>query len=170
MKALIIVVCVAVWTGAAWADGGGHPRFIGTSEFAFGKGEEMVKVQLAGIDAPDWEQKCKRADGWEYACGQLAFAVLKAKIGTQDVWCEDHGRNSNGYRLSVCWLLRDSGKHVNLNQWMVLEGWAVVYPKYFRHRSLFVEEEKEAREAKRGLWQGEFEKPWEWRKRNRHKK
>jgi endonuclease YncB( thermonuclease family) len=48
----------------------------------------------------------------------------------------------------------------DLERWMVEQGWAVAFRKYFLD---YVDAENDAREAGRGIWQGAFELPWEWR-------
>ena len=47
---------------------------------------------------------------------------------------------------------------------MVRLGWAFDAPKYSHGR--YAAAEQAAHEAGRGMWQGECEKPWVWRKRN----
>jgi endonuclease YncB( thermonuclease family) len=49
---------------------------------------------------------------------------------------------------------------VELNRWMVVEGWAVSFGGAFKT------EELAARAAKRGIWQGEFKMPHVWRREN----
>jgi endonuclease YncB( thermonuclease family) len=46
---------------------------------------------------------------------------------------------------------------------MVRDGQALAYRHYSRR---FVGEESIAKAAGRGLWPGEFEMPWDWRRRN----
>jgi hypothetical protein len=46
---------------------------------------------------------------------------------------------------------------------MVAQGWALAYRYY---SSDYVGQETSASEAKLGMWQGEFERPWEWRRKN----
>ena len=41
------------------------------------------------------------------------------------------------------------------------QGWAVAFRKYSRD---YVDAEDEARATGRGLWRGDFEPPWDWRK------
>lgn len=53
---------------------------------------------------------------------------------------------------------------VNLNAEMVRSGWAIAYRKYSKD---YVDGEAEARTAQRGMWQGVFVKPWEWRRGKR---
>ncbi len=49
-----------------------------------------------------------------------------------------------------------------LGTWMVENGWALAYRRYSLD---YVDEEADAQAARRGIWGSEFEKPWEWRKR-----
>ena len=60
-----------------------------------------------------------------------------------------------GRIVAVCYL-----GHQDLNQWMVKEGWALAFRSYSLD---YVTAEDEARTAKRGIWRGDFEPPWEWR-------
>ena len=54
-------------------------------------------------------------------------------------------------------------KGQDINAQMVLNGYAWAYVKYSR---IYVNQEKTARENKRGLWQSSNPTPpWEWRKR-----
>jgi hypothetical protein len=47
---------------------------------------------------------------------------------------------------------------------MVRAGFALAYRRYSND---YVDEENEARNAKRGLWAGEFTKPWDYRRETR---
>ena len=44
---------------------------------------------------------------------------------------------------------------------MVKNGWALAYRKYSRD---YIDEEKEAKHKKMGMWAGKFTAPWRWRK------
>lgn len=57
--------------------------------------------------------------------------------------------------LAVC-----SIGDVELNRWMVENGWAVAYGRYR-------DEERMAENQRRGIWQGRFERPRDWRDRDR---
>ena len=52
----------------------------------------------------------------------------------------------------------------DIEAWMVLNGWALAYRRYSTE---YVDEELSAREARSGLWRGEFVPPWEWRRGKR---
>ena len=65
------------------------------------------------------------------------------------------------YELDFCDLI--IGYKININKWMVSNGYAVAYKKYSKK---FVAQENIAKKEKLGLWAGTFEMPWEWRKKN----
>ena len=52
---------------------------------------------------------------------------------------------------------------MNINDWMIRNGFAVAYRKYSKK---YVAQENFARREKLGLWSGTFEMPWDWRKKN----
>ena len=52
---------------------------------------------------------------------------------------------------------------INLNRWMVRNGYAVAYRKYSKK---FVSQEIFAKKEKLGLWSGTFMMPWDYRKNN----
>jgi micrococcal nuclease len=54
----------------------------------------------------------------------------------------------------------------NVNHSLVKDGWCWCYRKYAPGDTILEGLEKEAREAKKGLWVGPTHvPPWEWRKR-----
>ena len=48
----------------------------------------------------------------------------------------------------------------DVNRWMVRQGWALAYPRYSR---AYVGEEKAARAARHGIWNGRFVPLRRWR-------
>ena len=52
----------------------------------------------------------------------------------------------------------------DIQKWLVKSGWALSYVR-FSHD--YDADEKAAREAKAGMWQGAFIAPWDWRVRNK---
>ena len=79
--------------------------------------------------------------------------------GGRPVSCEELDRDR--YRRVVAKCAVDG---VDIGEWMVSQGWAVAYYFYSYDYS---RAEQRARSARRGMWAGEFEKPWEWRKQRR---
>lgn len=136
---------------------------IGLNEFAgadlegvptVSDGDSLVldgeRIRLRGIDAPELDQTCRR-DGERYACGRAARSRLQDLIGTQKITCSGTETDQYGRRLATC----EAGE-VELNSAMVEAGWAVAYGSY-------VTEQLQARAAGRGLWEGDFDRPQDWR-------
>lgn len=116
-----------------------------------------VRVRLLGIDAPEGKQSCER-NGVAWLCGQEAAKALRDLVGSSPLSCVEHDRDRYKRSVSVCKLPDGT----DLGAFMVSNGHAVAYARYSK---LYVEDEKKAREAKRGLWGGVFEMPWDWRRR-----
>jgi endonuclease YncB( thermonuclease family) len=60
-----------------------------------------------------------------YRCGQKSAFALANMIGRTVVSCEPKGRDRYKHTIAVCF----KGE-INLNSWMVQQGWAVAYRKY----------------------------------------
>jgi endonuclease YncB( thermonuclease family) len=119
------------------------------------------KIRLHGIDAPEASQRCTRPSGEEWRCGQKAALALSEKIGRRNVRCEGTKRDRWQRLIAVCYV----GEQ-DLNAWLVRRGWAVAYRKYSKD---YVSHEDRARQAKRGVWSGSFDMPWDWRKARRNR-
>jgi endonuclease YncB( thermonuclease family) len=68
--------------------------------------------------------------------------------------------------LGTCTVFDAAGKPdgSTLNERMVAAGLAVAYRRF---SEAYVGVESEAHTAKRGIWQGEFEMPWDFRARQK---
>lgn len=114
-------------------------------------------VYLAGIDAPEPEQLCRRASGLPYRCGEDMAALLEQRLQRDRVVCDIAPiEGAENRAFGYC---RHYG--TNLNEWMVRQGYAVATGP----ESPYVAAEREAAENARGLWQGIFERPADWRER-----
>jgi endonuclease YncB( thermonuclease family) len=116
-----------------------------------------TRIRLFGIDAPEGGQTCT-VQGKATPCGRRAAFALATKIGRQVVECRPKDEDRYGRVVAVCGV---GGE--DINAWMVAQGWALAYRYYSRD---YVSEERSASKAKLGLWQGEFEPPWDWRHKN----
>jgi endonuclease YncB( thermonuclease family) len=116
------------------------------------------KIRLQGIDAPETDQICLNASGDRWTCGIEARDRLIAHIAAREISCVSSENDVYGRELGHCSLVGE-----DLNGWMVRQGWALAYVKY---SSAYVAAEEEARTHQRGLWQGAFIAPWDWRHRN----
>ncbi len=135
-------------TGPAWVIDGDTLDFEGS------------RVRLLGIDAPEGDQACTNRDGLSYRCGAQATSFLSGLVGYGQVVCEPVERDQYDRMVALC---RVDG--TDIGSAMVKSGWALAY----RHRSLrYTAEEDAARAEKIGLWQGEFQVPWDWRQENGH--
>ena len=112
------------------------------------QGKQQIKVRLFGIDAPELEQPY----------GKKSKQFLANLIAGEVVEVEPKGKDRYKRTLGIIYF-----KGQDINAQMVLNGYAWAYVKYSR---IYVNQEKLARENKRGLWQSsDPTPPWEWRKR-----
>ncbi len=150
-----VLIIGLVVSARSMSDGGGLVRVVDGDSINLGK----ERHRLQGIDAPERNQHCRKFDGSKWPCGSAATKALIEKIGGNPVSCHTRGRDRYGRFLSVCHV-----GGVNLNRWMVLNGWAVAYRRY---SARFVPEETKAKHRRLGLWSGRFVKPRDWRRGKR---
>ena len=112
------------------------------------------RIRLRGIDAPDGRQLC-RLDGAPWRCGIDAANALAGKIDRRPVACRE--RDRDGRMVATCTVAGE-----DLGEWMVANGWAVAHHLYSYEYS---RAEHRAKTARRGIWAGEFDMPWQWRRR-----
>ena len=116
-------------------------------------------IRLQGIDAPEWDQTCDDAKGATWSCGSRAARELGAQVRGIALTCKTSDFDQYDRVLAVC----SMPDGTNVNVWLVRQGWAVA----FGRAPLYASAEAEARAAKRGIWQGAFTRPSEWRQRER---
>ncbi len=117
------------------------------------------KIRFYGIDTPEKKQKCKDKNGLSYPCGEFATNELKKIISSGKLFCKKRTTDRYGRSISICYV-----NGVDINSLMVKNGWALAYRKYSRD---YIDEEKEAKDKKMGMWAGKFITPWIWRKLKR---
>lgn len=118
-----------------------------------------TRIRLHGIDAPESAQTCRDSSGAEYRCGQQTALRLSDFINRRPVSCQHRDTDRYGRIVAVC---KVGG--ADLNEWLVREGLAIAYRQY---SSDYVAAEQEAKANKRGIWDGTFEQPAEFRRRKR---
>jgi len=116
------------------------------------------KIRLHAIDAPEKNQTCTK-DGKKWSCGLKSSKFLKSIIGNQKIECDTIGRDKYKRYIGVCYI-----NNIDLNSVMVINGWAIAYRYYSQD---YIEEEEIAKSNKNGIWIGEFEEPYLFRKKNR---
>ena len=124
------------------------------------------KIRLYGIDAPEKKQKCKKtyltisfmSFTKDYMCGDVSTEKLIKKINKQKLNCNILDVDRYKRLIGECFK-----RNINLNSWMVSNGYAVAYRKYSKK---YVSDEINAKNNKLGIWQGKFEMPWNYRRKN----
>jgi micrococcal nuclease len=125
-----------------------------------------IKVRLVGIDAPETAHG-KRKPGQPFS--QRSKKYLAGLILNKIVDVKGYGLGPYNRILGVIFL---NGKNINVQ--MVKEGLAEVYrgrPPRMLNLEPFWKAEREARQAKRGMWVlgDKYVSPKDWRKMNRGK-
>lgn len=114
-----------------------------------------TSVKLAGIEAPERNQPCTRANGKQWDCGQAAMQALSGQVRGKKVTCELSGREADGIPVGTCKVGDDDVAAV-----LAAGGYV------FSDTGLFAAysgQEAKAREMQAGIWQGESERPADYR-------
>jgi endonuclease YncB( thermonuclease family) len=125
---------------------------------ALAAGNELLRVRLSWIDAPEKSQ----------AFGQRSKQHLSELVFGREVELHTHGLDRYGQTLAVVML---DGVDINLEQ--VKSGMAWCYTRYLSEapadiQASYQQAETEAWEQQRGLWsERDPIPPWEWRKEMR---
>lgn len=117
------------------------------------------RIRLHGVDAPEKGQECFHSDGSSWRCGQKGAFALADFIGASPVGCRSLGSDRYGRMIAKC-LVRNR----DVEEWRVSEGWAMAYRRY---SSDYIGVEHDAKNARRGIWVGTVQPPWEWRHQRR---
>ena len=124
------------------------------------------KIRFFGIDAPEMKQQCQKT--WlsisfisfskDYPCGKISADKLKYKINNKFIICKWTDKDKYNRFIAECFKNK-----ININAWMVRNGYAVAYRKYSKK---FISAENIAKKNNSGIWEGKFQMPWDWRKNN----
>ena len=109
------------------------------------------EIRLEGIDAPEYHQTCYNQEEKAYPCGELSYKALQKLVNNRVVRCRKIVKDKYKREISECWV-----GDININEWMVRNGWAVAYTRYTK---AYEGAEAEAKAKQRGIWQGRFLKP-----------
>jgi len=115
-------------------------------------------IRLHGIDAPELNQDCIDSSKRSYPCGRRARDHLRKLIAGREVSCRTMDVDRYNRTVAVC-----RAGETELNRQMVSDGWALAYRQ---HEHRYIGEEVAAQSARRGIWQGAFERPELWRRIN----
>jgi endonuclease YncB( thermonuclease family) len=115
------------------------------------------RIMLFGVDSVMRKQVCT-IEGKVWPCWEAAVRDLQILVDQGPVSCEVVGEPDVYSRV----LGRCTINSQNLNEQLVRRGYAVARPS---ETTDFVAAEAEAKGKKLGLWQGQFLRPSEFRKR-----
>ena len=124
-----------------------------------------LTVRLYGIDAPEVERINRRTGGISkqgQPYGKSSYEVLEAKLLRRKVKVDITDIDRYKRMVGIIYLY---GRDINLE--MVRGGWVWAYREYLDrpYASAYIDAEKEARDAKSGLWKEHNpQPPWEFRK------
>ena len=111
-------------------------------------------VRLWGIDAPDVRQWCEQ-DDWPYPCGAAAWTHLSILVVGKTTRCTERMRDRWGRIVAVCTV-----EGLDLGAAMIEAGHAVAD---VRQGADYLPQQQRAEAARIGLWDGSFDRPWDWR-------
>ena len=163
LVALVLVVVVVVLI----------ERYCVPKPEPFGPGANIVSIdgdtlragdgaeyRIFGIDAPELHQTCNEANCKSWLCGRAAKTKLTTLIKGGNVTCVTRATDRFGRNVAVC-----SAEGVpDLGEAMVRDGYAIDLGGAAGNP--YRDAETEARDAKRGIWRGTFERPSDWRQAN----
>lgn len=124
------------------------------------KAGDGAEYRLFGIDAPELHQTCSEANGKSWLCGRAAKAKLTTLIKGGNVNCESRATDRFGRFVAVC----SAADIADLGEAMVRDGYAIDLGG--QAGNPYATAETEAKDAKRGIWRGSFERPSDWRQAN----
>lgn len=116
-------------------------------------------IRLHAVDAPEYRQECEGRDGAPWPCGREAHRLLRSLVKNQQTRCRPVDTDRYGRTVAEC-----SVDGRSLGEEMVRQGLAIAYIRHSRRHERL---EAEARNAGRGLWRGKFERPADWRARDK---
>jgi endonuclease YncB( thermonuclease family) len=155
MKFLLAIPLLLLPAVADAADITGVPKIREGDQVIIGNS----RIRLGGIDAPSVDQLCLNNSGERWTCGVAARDELIKHAGGKSWSCHVVQTDRRGRQIARCEV---DGE--DIQKWMVRSGWALAYVR-FSHD--YDADEKAARDAKAGMWQGAFIAPWDWRVRNK---
>jgi len=125
--------------------------------------QQRLEVRLWGIDAPEGRQSCADHSGAAYACGRDASQYKRRLTEGKQLTCTVV-TPADAYKRIIARCTVDGS---DLGDTLVRAGHAVDWPRYSRGH--YDRAQSEARQAKRGVWQGTFQSPWDHRSAQRGK-
>jgi endonuclease YncB( thermonuclease family) len=157
---LLSAMLAGAWYYGKWTDQR-QPVVIEGQKLFVADGDSFAigprKLRLDGIDAPEIRQVCKDSAGRDWPCGRTARAALEKLLTEPGLACEAEVQDRYARSLATC----RTAQTVDIAAAQARDGMAV--SDEFNGMRSYGEEEDAASDARRGIWQGAFVRPEEWR-------
>jgi endonuclease YncB( thermonuclease family) len=85
---------------------------------------------------------------------------LNKLISNKKIECIINDIDRYNRYVAIC-----TADEININQWMVRNGWAIAYRYYSKD---YILDEKYAQDNELGIWKGEFVEPYRFRRQNKN--
>lgn len=149
------MIAAVLLAGAAVAGPDGRVRVVDGDTIRVG-GET---VRLFGIDAPEVDQACRRPDGAVWRCGDWARSEVRRLFEGLRAACDTVETDRYGRTVATC---RVGGRDMGAT--LVANGYARAY---LRYSDLYLETEKAAVVAGRGIFGSDMAAPEAFRSETR---
>ncbi len=154
----VLIGLIGLW---AFSDRIFPPEVIAASVAKVRDGDTLVidgkTFRLYGMDAPEYRQTCKDAKGADWPCGKAARSQLEAYVLPGSIICEPKAEDRYNRKVAKC----ASATVPDLAEAMVQAGLAISPAE--RGSAAYGDAEDSAKSAKRGIWQGSFDNPADYR-------
>lgn len=150
LRLSILVIGVAILPQLGHAGQfNGKPRVIDAGTIQIGG----QRIKLGGIVAPDDATPCRIA-GKKWRCGWEASNALANLLGRHWVTCVSG--DIAAARATHIVSAQCSAGPIDVNRWMVRQGWALPHPVT---GGPYLDDRNMAKQERLGLWRGAFELP-----------
>src|SRR5262245_24695256 len=154
-RILLATLVIGTLAVVAWLLDRRTGEIVGTARVIDGDSIVVAgtEIRLYGIDAPESRQTCRRG-GQDWACGAEATRVMRTMVAGREIRCRAREQDRYGRTVAIC-----HAGGLDLGAAMVKGGHAVAYGAYEA-------DEREASDARRGIWASTFDRPAVWRARH----
>lgn len=153
----VVLVMILVSAGGAYLAFAAPTTLQGPAQIVDGDTIEIngQAIRLHGIDAPEVGQRCETSRGREYRCGREAIDYLASITTGRSLTCTGDSFDDFDRLIAVCMV---DGMDVSAS--LATSGWAWAFVRFSDD---YVAQERDARSAGRGIWQGQAQPAWEFR-------